>query len=388
MQDDAEGEGPPEPCPNRNGAASTESARPEATLFPARLRLARHRAGLSMRELGQRLHPPVSLQAIGKYENGRMMPSPRVLAGLVQALDVQPVFLLGGRIVSLAAEDSGRRPAATKREIAQLEYLMLAGIEERLSVEAVPPPDPFGSLAGAVVRGQEDIECLARGLRERWQAGAGPLASVRSLLESRGIQVIEGDLPERFSGIPYRAVPGDPHPEARALFVSDHACLERRRLALASELGRRVIRGMDGSGNARARAWQRFGAAFLAPADSLRREAGARRKWIARRELLDLKAHYGIPAVVLLIRLRETGILPRRECERVLKGYARFWREQEPEPAFGGGRAASEEPRLARQVWRALSEERIPAARAAELLRLPVRDVEQEAQAAVSRSSA
>ncbi len=388
MQTDAAGEGPPGPRPNRNRAASTEGVWPEATLFPARLRLARHRAGVSMRELGQSLQPPVTLQAIGKYEKGQMMPSPRVFAGLVQALDVQPIFLLGGRIVSLAAEDSGPRRAATKQEFAQLEYLMLAGIEGRLSVEAVPPPDPFGSLAGAVVRGQEDFECLAQGLRARWQAGAGPLASVRSLLESRGIQVIEGDLPERFSGIPFRAVPRDPHPAARAIFLSDRACLERRRLVLASELGRRVIRRIDGSGSARARAWQRFGAAILAPADSLRREVGARRKWVARREVLDLKAHYGIPAVVLLIRLRETGILPRRESERVLKGYARFWREREPEPAFGGGRAASEAPRLARQVWRALSEDRIPAARAAELLRLPVRDVEQEAQAAVSRCSA
>ncbi len=50
-----------------------------------RLRLARKKAGFSMRELAERLSPPVTAQAISKYEAGRMMPSSAVLIGIMHA---------------------------------------------------------------------------------------------------------------------------------------------------------------------------------------------------------------------------------------------------------------------------------------------------------------
>jgi transcriptional regulator with XRE-family HTH domain len=58
-----------------------------ADMFGERLRLARKRAGLSLRELADRLGGEVSAQAISKYENGMMFPSSSVLVALGNALD-------------------------------------------------------------------------------------------------------------------------------------------------------------------------------------------------------------------------------------------------------------------------------------------------------------
>ena len=56
------------------------------TPFGARLRAARKMAGMSMEDLAAKLGGLVTKQAISKYEQGRMMPSPEVLAKLVEVL--------------------------------------------------------------------------------------------------------------------------------------------------------------------------------------------------------------------------------------------------------------------------------------------------------------
>ncbi len=58
------------------------------TPFGARLRAARKMAGLSMEDLAGKLGGRVTKQAISKYEQGRMMPSPDVLEQLVEVLKI------------------------------------------------------------------------------------------------------------------------------------------------------------------------------------------------------------------------------------------------------------------------------------------------------------
>ena len=88
-------------------------------MFEQRLRLARRKAGLSMRDLAGRLSPPVSAQAISKYEGGRMMPSSAVLVDLAKNLQVSLDFLMGGQVEPLEGiefrKHSGRQQR-TERE--------------------------------------------------------------------------------------------------------------------------------------------------------------------------------------------------------------------------------------------------------------------------------
>ena len=57
-------------------------------MFGQRLRLARKRAGLSMRSLAEQMTPKVTAQAISKYEAGQMLPSSAVLVSLGKVLNV------------------------------------------------------------------------------------------------------------------------------------------------------------------------------------------------------------------------------------------------------------------------------------------------------------
>lgn len=64
----------------------TPGSKPFETPFGVRLRAARKMAGLSMEGLAAKLGGRVTKQAISKYEQGRMMPSPEVMERLVEVL--------------------------------------------------------------------------------------------------------------------------------------------------------------------------------------------------------------------------------------------------------------------------------------------------------------
>ena len=64
-------------------------------MFGERLKLARKKAGFSLRDLSKALDNRISAQAIGKYERGEMMPSSGILLALAKTLDVSLDYLMG-----------------------------------------------------------------------------------------------------------------------------------------------------------------------------------------------------------------------------------------------------------------------------------------------------
>ena len=70
-----------------------------------RIKLARKKAGLSLRGLAVAMDSKVSAQAIGKYERGEMTPSSDVLIALSNALDVSIPYLMDTQSISLTAVD-------------------------------------------------------------------------------------------------------------------------------------------------------------------------------------------------------------------------------------------------------------------------------------------
>lgn len=82
-----------------------------------RLRLARKKAGFSMRELAERISPPITGQAISKYEAGRMMPSSAVLIGLGRTLDVSLDFLTGGAPSMLHLQPAARALVPAEHQV-------------------------------------------------------------------------------------------------------------------------------------------------------------------------------------------------------------------------------------------------------------------------------
>ena len=354
-------------------------------MFGQRLRLARRKAGLSMRDLAGRLSAPVSAQAISKYEGGRMMPSSAVLVDLARTLDVSLDFLMGGQVSALEGIEFRKHSRTSAKDRARAEAIVTETLEDYLTIEDIleldPFGDPFAGLRWSRIETLDEAETKAGALREHWALGVDPISSVTGLLEAHGIRVIEADLPARFDGLACGVKRSGNRSDADVIVISGRTNVERKRLTLAHELAHRVIRDAAHPAAVKIeKAMQRFAGAFLVPAVHLREEVGARRHSITYRELMRLKRFYGLSATAMLIRLRDVGVLSAAAIEYAFRTYARSWRTTEPEPITDReGLGAFEKPlRFERLVWRALGDELISPLRAAQLLKRPLGDVEAE----------
>lgn len=354
-------------------------------MFADRLRLARRKAGLSLQALSERVSPPVSAQAISKYESGKMMPSSAVLVGLGRALDVSLDFLMSGQVAELSGVEFRKHFGTSAQDRAHAEALVIEKLEDYLAIEDIlglgEPDDPFAAVRCDAVGSAEEIEAKARELRRTWQLGIDPIPSMTDLLEEKGVKVIEADLPERFDGLACAVKRTGNKPDTEVVVISSRTNIERKRFNLAHELAHRVIKGVaDPASMKLEKAMHRFAGAFLAPADHLRQEVGANRHGITWHELIRLKQSYGMSAAAMLIRLRDVGLLPKATVDHAFRTYARPWRTEEPVPiAEGQGLGAFEKPlRFERLVYRALAEEMISPVRAAQLLKVPLAKVEEE----------
>jgi hypothetical protein len=168
----------------------------------------------------------------------------------------------------------------------------------------------------------------AKNLREKWNLGSDPIYSVIGVLEERSVHVLEIDAGERFDGISALAYE-DKRLVAAAVVSRRGLAGERQRLNLAHELGHLVLdvpAGIDEEAAA-----FRFGAAFLAPAEVVRRDVGERRSFLRPDELILLKQKFGMSIQSLLYRLRDLGIIGdpyyRQWCININR---LGWRRREP----------------------------------------------------------
>ena len=350
-------------------------------MFGQRLRLARKRAGLSLRALSGRMEPSVSPQAISKYEKGAMMPSSAVLVGLGRALDVSLDFLTSDRIDVLDGLEFRAAPDASSRDRARAEAVLIDHLERYLTIEeilGVPPAgDAFADRRCNCIASAAEIDERADGLREAWSLGMDPIPSLSALLEEKGIKVVEADLPEHISGLACRALRRGAV-VADAVLVSTRTTVERKRFTLAHELAHKIIRATGNPDIELEAAINRFAGAFLVPGRDLLAKVGAGRRRVTYYEIARLKHSYGVSAAAMLVRLGQVGVLHPATVRRAFSTFARSWRTTEPEPiGEHQGFGAFERPqRFRRLVWRAVGEELIPPVRGAALLGEPLDVVE------------
>ena len=342
-------------------------------MFSERLKLARKRSGLSLRELSSNMSGMVSAQAIGKYERGEMMPSSSVAIALANALDVSTTYLLSPTLVSLESVEF-RKLASTKvRERAMVEAAVLDHVDRYLQVEdllditssvwEIPDGAPYSAET------VEEGELTATRVREVWNLGGGPIPSMTALLEEHGIKVLKLDFPRAVDGLTCFVHRTD-ETAVPVIVYSTGESIERQRFTLAHELGHLV---MDTpAGMPEEKICDRFASALLVPEDELIREVGRRRLDFGFGELVEIKKIFGVSAAALVIRMRDLGIIGEATVTRIFRGIGRSWRTQEPCPL-----AQPEPPkRFRRLCLRALAEDAISESKAAELLGMRVSDIE------------
>jgi len=342
-----------------------------------RLKLARAAAGLSLRELEDRIGNRVTAQAIGKYERNESMPSSGVLIALADALGVSVDYLVGDQEMVLEGVEFRKKKITSKREEAQVEAKVLHLLERYLMVEELlglrsvewhrPREAPY-----PVMQNVSEADRAAQSLREHWGLGTDPIPNLVELLEEQGIKILAVDL-TNIDGLTaqVRRARRDAIP---VIVVNRKDWGERQRFTLAHELGHMV---MDVSGNVdEEKAAHRFAGAFLMPADALWAEIGRHRTSIGGSELFYLKQLFGVSVQAITYRCKDLGIFSETLFRRLFHEFSRLgWRSPPYEEPYA---LPGEKPtRFRRLTFRALAEGAVSEPKAAELLGLSMRELDQ-----------
>lgn len=351
-------------------------------MIASRIKLARRKAGFSLRDLSAAMDGLVTAQAIGKYERSEDVPSPRVLAVLAKALGVSQSYFLDTQGIELTGVKFRTKANTTVRDRAHVESEVLEWIERYLQIELILdldsakwqcPIDPPRQLCEV-----NDAEQLARDVREEWKLGIDPIPNMTELLEEKGLKVLTVTLPLHVSGFTCLVGCGEHRPEIPVIIVNNQFSLERRRLTLAHELAHRLIEVDSLNDKDEEKAATLFAGAFLLPHEHLLRDVGKHRNALGYKELIDLKRLYRVSGAALLMRLRQLNVISESTLIYIFQTIARGWRTQEPDELEGEKERGQLEQalRFERLCYRALAEELISLTKAAELLQLPAHEVE------------
>ena len=327
-----------------------------------RIKIARRRSGLSLRELAEKVN--VSAQAVSKYERGLDVPSSPVLIKLANALGVSIEYLLRPVSVSLSQPNyrcfSSKLKAKEKEKVqAQVQdwlerYLL---IEELVSAQK---EFHFPEIKRQVQH-LEDVEQVALALRESWKLGLDPIDHLGEVLEDQGIKVgiVEGV--SYFDSLTLWANKNIP-----VIVVKKDIPGDRQRFNMAHELGHLILEIPSKWDKKQIEnATFRFAGAFLVPKPVVLQELGRNRQRLDLDELYLLKHKYGISMQAWIYRAKDLGILLEAKAQKLFKEFrVKGWHLEEP----GDPYPPEKLDRLERLVRRALAEELVSNARAAEIM--------------------
>lgn len=329
-----------------------------------RLRQARMYRGLRKVEVADKID--VSPAIIGQYESGKTRPSVAALASICLKLAFPPEFFERRGTSARVTEGQAhfRKLRATSklerdRALVRLELFaeVLADIESHVQLPDVDVPSfPVSDDAPDAL-----LEEAAAVVRRAWGLGNGPIDNVVRLLEGRGVVVtrnrVGGTSVDAFSTwIGQRPV---------VVLGSDKGDTARSRFDAAHELGHLVMHcdAEPGRSIIEQQA-HRFAAAFLMPAETIRKELPTRMSWSA---FFALKERWRVSLQALLMRAKTLGTMSPDAYRRAQIHIRTRWGNNEPIDI-----GAAEQPALLGRAFELMwSELGIAASAVADECRLP-----------------
>ncbi len=331
-----------------------------------RIRRARLLRGLSLEAVAQSLGD-ISKQALSKFEKGGPPPNSTRLLQLAKALSVKPEYFLRPDGVQLASLEFRKLARMPQKRQDQVREQMHDHLERYVSLERCFVPDGEVQVVPQpprvlVVNSPDEAEEAAEQLRVQWAIGGDAIAHLTELLEEHGIKVALLDDHDGFDGACAAT-----HDETHVLIaLNRNRPGERVRFTAAHELGHWVMALPDDMPESdKESCCHRFAGAFMYPRQRVLAEFGAhRRSRVLAIELLNAKRRYGVSMAVALRRLKDLRLITDAGYKGMCIEFNRNgWRSNEPEPLL------AETPRRFESLaYRALAEDLISTARAAELL--------------------
>ena len=342
-----------------------------------RLKLARLSLGLSLDELENRIDQLVSAQILAQYERDELMPNSQIFMALADALGVTENFLVSQSDIQLKGVVFHKHNTLTKKVEILIESLVLDFIERYLEIEEalniasqyweMPRYCPFP------IRELFNADLTAYTMRDYWQISMNTLPHLAEFFEERGIKVLSLSLPEGVSGLTCWVNRQNNQPVPVIVINESHSG-EWQRLALSHELGHLVQKVENNVDDEEAA--NRFAGAFLMPVEMLWETIGTHRRTLTMGELFELKALFGVSIQMITSRCHALGIINEVTYQQLFEQFKqRGWLTQsyhEPQPCL-----PEKSDRFKRLCFWALAEEIISEPKAAELLGISIRQLNQ-----------
>lgn len=346
-----------------------------------RIRRARLAQGLSLDELACRLGD-ITKQGLSKFESGALAPNSTRLIQLAKVLGVKPEYFLRKDTLALAPLEFRKLAKMPAYRQDQVRELMRDHLERYVSLERSLDIDVSDKLLprhSISVATPEHAEQAALQVRGQWGIGSDAIANLTDLLENYGFKVVLLDVSEDFDG----ACASTIDDKNVLLALNGDRPGDRMRFTAAHELGHWVMAFPDAMAEKdRERCCHRFAAAFLFPADQVHLEFGdQRRQRVHFQEILNAKQSYGVSMNMIIFRLKDLGLIGQSDYQKLFIDFSqRGWRKKEPDAL------PPERPRRFESlVYRGLAEEVFTLSRAAELLQIPLAQLNADVLRTASR---
>ena len=286
----------------------------------SRLKIARQRAGLSKKELGDLVG--LDPRSISGFEAEQYLPSEATLNSIVRAtgfpvqfFEADDIELLDERCVSFR---SMTKMTARNRDAAIaagfIAYLLSDWVDREFDLPEADVPDYQSATP----------EAAALSLRQYWLLGEKPIKNMVHLMESKGIRVfsLTEDCVEVDAYSVWRGV-------RPFVFLNIGKSGERRRFDCAHELAHLVLHRHSGSSGVQAeKEAHEFAACFLMPTASIKATARTNPTF---EQVKTLKRNWGVSAAAMTKRLYELGFLTYYHYNRLFTELsAKGFRRSEP----------------------------------------------------------
>lgn len=340
-----------------------------ASIIANTLKTLRKEKGYSLEAVGQLVG--VSRQTIHKYEKGLKTPSPETLIKVSEALGVHPSRFFETDVVDIEFDKIEFREEhniynkkdevlGIKKEILEhvINYIDLRNL---LSLRQ----NFTNPLRNITVRSEKDVERAAKTLRRKWGLGSSAIADLTTLLESKGVMVIEINRPSGFTGLS-----GYVNKEIPVITINRNITdITRKRFTLAHELAHLLLDFEEGLTNRVERLCDYFAGAVLIVDDALIEELGRNRTRISVTELIRIKEKYGISVQAIMIRAKAVGLISYQTSREWWEEYQRWYESgQHHITTDRSSNLYAEVPtKFHEMLTRALSENRITWSKAAEI---------------------
>jgi len=301
-----------------------------SALIAKNLTKARVYSGLTKKELGDRVD--ISAQAISQYENGSRIPQPEILSKIADLLEVPLAFFHKDKECEVVSHTPVfHRAKASQRTTTK--YLR----RTEIALEAVgfynwlnkyvELPEPF--MPDELSANPEEA---AYQLRELWSLGVAPIGKLTTLLEAKGILVVDLSFPDTdvtdgcsgfFDGRPFIFSNIEQTDAARTRFTLAH---ELGHIILHSHYTEEELSNPTTYKEVEAEA-DAFASAFLMPEETFGPEIFS----TTLNSLLQLKPRWGVSVAAMIMRCYQIGLIDDERKSSLFRQLSyRGWRKNEP----------------------------------------------------------